>query len=238
MRPVVGICTAVERARWTTWDEPATLLSRKYADAVQSAGGLCVLLPPDPAPEAAALLDRIDALVLAGGADIDPGTYGAGAGEFTSGTDPRRDRFEIGLTCAALERGLPLLGVCRGMHLLNVALGGTLVQHLPDALDGSEIHKPAPGEFGRHEVLLEPGSLAANAVGAERIEVHSHHHQGIDRIGEGLIVTGRSGPDGVCEAIERPGSDFALGVLWHPEEQPGALFESLVAVAARAGARA
>lgn len=238
MKPLVGICTAVERARWTTWDEPATLLSRKYADAVQSAGALCVLLPPDPAPEAAALLDRIDALVLAGGADIDPGAYGAVASEHTSGTDPRRDRFEIALTRSALERGLPLLGVCRGMHLLNIALGGTLVQHLPDALGGSLIHKPAQGKFGRHEVALEPGSLAAAALGAERIDVHSHHHQGVDRIGDGLIVTGRSGPDGICEAIERPGGEFALGVLWHPEEQPGVLFESLVAAAARAGARA
>jgi len=238
VRPVVGICAAVERARWTSWDEPATLLSRKYADSLQAAGAFCVLLPPDTGPDAEYLLERIDALVLAGGADLDPISYGAVSDQRTAGTDRRRDAFEIVLARAALARGLPLLAVCRGLHLLNVACGGTLVQHLPDTLEGNQIHRPAPGVFGRHEVVLEPGSLASSALRTERLEVHSHHHQGIDALGDDLTISGRSVPDGVPEAIESPAHGFALGVLWHPEEEKhGVLFESLVE-AARIGARA
>ena len=215
----VGICAAVERVRWGTWDETVTMAPRSYATAVQTAGAVALLLPPDPAaldrPDA--VLERIDALILAGGSDIDPETYGAERHPETKGTWPERDRFELALTRRALDLGMPVLGICRGMQLVNVALGGTLTQHLPD-LTGDDSHRHTPGSFGDHEVRLEPGSLAAKAAGADRILVKSHHHQGVERVGEGLTVSGHSVDDDVVEAIELPGDHFALGVLWHPEE--------------------
>ena len=161
---------------------------RSYATAVQAAGAAALLLPPDAAAIEApdTLLDRIDALLLAGGADVDPGCYGAEPHAETSGTWPERDRFEIALTRRALERGMPVLGICRGMQLLNVAAGGTLVQHLPDVVGNSD-HRHTPGAFGDHEVRLAPGSCAARAAGAERLTVKSHHHQGVDRLGAGLF---------------------------------------------------
>jgi putative glutamine amidotransferase len=215
----VGICAVAEPAQWGPWDQPAALLPRTYSAAVQASGAIALILPPDPAAAEAPerFLDRVDALVLAGGADIDPAEYGEARGPRVVTTWPERDRFELALARAALERGMPLLGICRGMQLFNVALGGTLVQHLPDAI-GSDRHCEAVGTFTEHEVRLEPGSLAARAVGGERALVQSHHHQGIDRLGNGLVATGRSVPDDVVEAIELPAVPFALGVLWHPEE--------------------
>ena len=230
MRPVVGICTAVERAAWTIWDEPATLLTRKYSDEVRNAGGLAFLLPPDDVAAPGETLDRIDALVLAGGADIDPPSYGAEADPETYGTDPRRDQVEMALVRAALEREMPFLGICRGMQMLNVAFGGTLIQHLPAVL-GSERHRPEPGVFGTHDVVFEPGSLAARASGAARVAVKSHHHQGVGELGEGLSATGRCPDDDVIEAIEHAGHDFALGVLWHPEEAAPQVLAALVETA-------
>jgi putative glutamine amidotransferase len=216
----IGICAALERARWGPWEDTVTMLPHAYANAVQAAGGLALLLPPDEAVAEAPdpLLDRIDALILAGGSDVDPATYGAAHHAETSGTWPERDRFELALARRALERGMPLLGVCRGMEILNVALGGTLVQHLPDAV-GSDEHRHTPGAFADHAVRLEPGSLAAAAAVAGEITVKSHHHQGIDELGERLVASGWSVNDGVIEAIELPGPRFALGVLWHAEEE-------------------
>jgi putative glutamine amidotransferase len=224
----VGICTAVERAAWTIWDEPATLLTRKYSDEVRNAGGLAFLLPPDDVAAPEETLERIDALVLAGGADVDPATYGEEGAPETYGTDPRRDGVEVALVHAATTAEMPLLGICRGMQILNVAFGGTLVQHLPDALDGSERHRPDLGVFGEHQVRLEPGSLAARAAGSELIDVKSHHHQGVDRMGDGLVVSGHCVEDDVIEAVEHPGHDFALGVLWHPEEAEPQVLAALV----------
>ena len=214
-RPVIGICAALELARWGAWRLEADLSPRSYARAVQDAGGLAVVLPPDDlaAETPDALLDLLDGLALAGGSDIDPATYGARPHPETSGSRPERDRFELALAHRALERDLPLLGICRGMQMLNVATGGTLEQHL----DGTR-HRHTPGAFGDHEVTLEPGSLAARAAGSERLVVKSHHHQGVAELGEGLVVSGRSLPDGLVEAVEAPGRRFALGVLWHPEE--------------------
>ena len=218
-RPAIGLCAAVERARWGAWNEEAALLPRSYARAVQRAGGLALMLPPDPElvrnPDE--ILDRIDGLVLTGGCDIDPGTYGAPRHAETGGTSPERDEFEITLARAALERDMPLLGICRGMQLLNVALGGGIEQHLPDVV-GSERHRHTPGAFADHHVRIEPGSLAERVVGRDQEAVKSHHHQAVDGLGEGLVASGWSAEDGVVEAIEQPDRRFALGVLWHPEE--------------------
>jgi putative glutamine amidotransferase len=217
-RPAIGICAAVEQARFGTWDQQATLLPHGYARAVQAAGGLALLLPPDDeaAEHPDELLDRLDGLLLAGGRDIDPLTYGARPDPETGDPSPERDRFELALVSAALERDLPVLGVCRGMQMLNVARGGTLVQHL--AGEQYARHRHTPGVFSDHDVVLEPGSLTARAAGGERVSVRSHHHQALGELGEGLVVTGRSPEDGIVEAVELPGRRFALGVLWHPEE--------------------
>jgi len=195
------------------------MVPRAYATAVQRAGALALVLPPDDAAAESpdALLDRIDALILAGGADIDPASYGAKPDPETAGGSPERDRFELGVAHRALERDMPVLGICRGMQMLNVACGGTLTQHLPDIV-GHLDHRPTPGTFSNHAVRLEPGSLAAQAAGADRLAVKSHHHQGTDEIGENLVVTGWAERDGVVEAIELPQKRFSLGVLWHPEE--------------------
>jgi putative glutamine amidotransferase len=208
---------------------------RSYATAVQRAGALALLLPPDDAVAEAPeeLLDRIDALILAGGSDLDPGAYGARPHPETRDTWPERDRFELGLARGALERGMPVLGICRGMQILNVARGGTLVQHLPDLL-GNDEHRHTPGAFGDHEVRLEPGSLAARAAGAERTTVKSHHHQGINKVGEGLVASGWSVSDDLVEAIELPDRPFALGVMWHPEEDERSRIVGALVAAARA----
>ena len=217
--PAIGICAALERARWGPWEDTVTMLPRSYAKSVQAAGALAILLPPDDTAQEAPdpLLDRIEGLMLAGGADIDPASYGAQRHPETGPTCPERDRFEVGLARRALDRGMPVLGVCRGMQVMNVARGGNLVQHLPDLL-GHDDHRHTPGAFTDHEVRLQPGSLAATAVGAEQITVKSHHHQGIDQLGEELTATGWSVNDDLVEAVELPDHPFALGVLWHPEE--------------------
>jgi len=221
-RPLIGVCAAIERATFGVWtDEPATLLPLSYSRAIHGAGGMMAMLPPDRRAweDPGELLDRIDALVLGGGADIDPEDQGIERHPETVGTNPDRDRFEIALARGALERGIPLLGVCRGMQVLNVACGGTLDQHLPERL-GHDIHRPVPGLWAEHEVSFEPGSLAAQAAGAERLTVKSHHHQGVDRIADDLTASAWSTDDDCVEAIESSDGGFALGVLWHPEEDP------------------
>jgi putative glutamine amidotransferase len=216
-RPVIGVTSSIEQARWGSWGTLVLLSPRNYSLAVQRAGALAVLLSidDDVAQDPAQLLDMLDGLLLSGGADINPDCYGAAVGPETWPGRPERDRFELALARAALERDMPVLGICRGMELLNVALGGTLVQHLPNL----ELHRPTPGEFHEHEVVLEPGSLAARAAGGERFAVSSHHHQGVERLGEGLSVSGHAAEDDLIEAIELPEKSFALGVLWHPEQQ-------------------
>ena len=213
-RPVIGISAAIESAQWAAWEVVVNLSPRAYTLAVQRAGGLALILPPDDAVAEAPdeLLDMIDGLILAGGSDIDPGSYGAQPHPETRGTRPERDRFELALGTRALERDMPVLGICRGMQMLNVIQGGTLDQHL-----GLELHRRAPGTWADHDVRLEAGSLAARVVGDERTEVKSAHHQGLEELGEGVVASGHA-DDGLVEAIELPGRSFAVGVLWHPEE--------------------
>ncbi|MDQ6747008.1 MAG: gamma-glutamyl-gamma-aminobutyrate hydrolase family protein [Candidatus Dormibacteraeota bacterium] len=230
MSVLVGVSTYLESAAWGAWSRPAALLPTTYVDAVRGGGGVPVLLPPIP-DAAAALVEHLDALVLAGGNDLDPASYGAQAHPATANTRPERDAAELALVRAALQRNLPVLAICRGMQLLNVAAGGDLIQHLPDLL-GDERHQPKPGSFAVHEVRLSPGSRAAAVLG-DSLEVASCHHQGVGRLGDGLSVSGRA-PDGVVEAIEMQQRDFVLGVQWHPEEhagRDGRLFTALVEAA-------
>jgi putative glutamine amidotransferase len=232
-RPVIGICGALEQARWGRWDSLVVLSPRTYSLAVQRAGALALVLPPDEsvAADPDDLLDVLDGVLLSGGSDIDPASYGAEPRPETTGTRTERDRFELALARGAIERDMPVLGVCRGMQLLNVAGGGTLDQHIGTL----EIHRHTPGAFHDHEVVLEPGSLAEQSAGAARLRVKSHHHQGVGRLGAGLAVSGRAAEDDLIEAIELPGSSFALGVLWHPEEDQAA--GVIPALVAAAGAR-
>jgi putative glutamine amidotransferase len=220
VKPVIGLCTALERARWSVWDQQAMLLPRSYIDAVQRAGGVALMLPPDHAAvvEPDLLLDLLDALVLAGGADVDPASYGAEPHPATIGTVPERDAFELALARRAMERDMPFLGICRGMQVMNVARGGTLTQHLPDDL-GHEDHRRSLGSFDNadHDVRLARDSLVARVAHEELHGTKSHHHQGVERIGDGLKVTGWATIDDLPEAIEVPGNRFALGVQWHPE---------------------
>ena len=222
-RPVIGICTALEHARWTVWEREAFLLSRAYVDAIQEGGGVALMIPPDArtGAEPDEVLDHLDALILAGGADLDPASYGAEPHHCTTGTRPERDAAEIPLARRAVERDLPLLGICRGMQLLDVAFGGTLVQHLPDDV-GHGDHRRRLGSFddADHDVRLAEGSLAARACGELVHSTQSHHHQAVDRLGDGLMATGWSVLDELVEAIEMPDARWVLGVQWHPEVDP------------------
>jgi putative glutamine amidotransferase len=239
---VIGICAAVERARWGVWHQPAALMPMGYVEAVQRAGGLPLILPPDEGaiadPEQ--LLSLIDGLMLAGGADIDPSSYGAEPHPQTADTVIERDAFEVALTRAAIARDLPVLGICRGMQLINVACGGTLLQHLPDHV-GHEDHRRVVGSFdgADHDVQIGQGTLAALAAGELAHPTKSHHHQGVDKLGEGLVVSAFSSLDELPEAIEMGDRRFVLGVQWHPEADPASkVIGSFVAAAAETGASA
>ncbi len=225
-RPIIGITTYVIPATWGVWhDLPSTLVPHDYVEAVTRAGGRAVLIPPDDCDTD--VLRVLDGLLLSGGADLDPELYGEAPQPLTV-TSPERDTAEMSLVRAALERDMPVLGVCRGMQLLAVAAGGRLHQHLPDVL-GHEQHRPAPGVYGEHEAQFEPGSRIAALMGDDRA-VHCYHHQGVADPGT-LTVTGRAS-DGMAEAIEDPGRRFVLGVQWHPEvKQDARLFGALVAAA-------
>ena len=230
-RPTIGVTAATENVSYGAWTEiPAVVSPASYVRAVQRAGGRAVLLLPDPedVQDPDAVLDLIDALIVTGGAgDVDPALYDQKPHRKTGPVQEERDAYELALVRAAIERRMPVLGICRGMQILNVAYGGGIEQHLPDVV-GHEDHRHTPGTFADHEVDLETGSLAARAAGAERTAVKSHHHQGVREVGEGLVVTGRS-EDQTVEALEDPSCPFVLGVLWHPEEdEKSQLIKALV----------
>jgi putative glutamine amidotransferase len=208
-RPLIGVSTYLEAgARWGVWELDAALLPVGYTRLVQRAGGLAVMLPPDDPAQAAATVARLDGLVIAGGPDVDPARYGAERSPRTGPPAPERDAWELALIEAALASGTPLLGICRGMQLLNVAVGGTLVQHI----DG---HVTQVGVFGRHAVKPVPGTRYADAA-PESVSVPTHHHQAVDHLGSGLVVSAYA-EDGTVEAVELPGDPWVLGVQWHPE---------------------
>jgi putative glutamine amidotransferase len=228
--PVIGITSYVEHARYTVWDTKATLLPHAYVEQVARAGGRPVVLPPVGDPSGA--LDRLDALVLSGGGDLNPSSYGAVPHERTGYVREFRDEAELALVRRAWADGLPLLGICRGAQVLNVALGGTLHQHVPDVV-GDDRHSLAPGRYNRFPVTVAPHSRLATALGAETVTVSHYHHQAADRLGTGLTATAWS-DDGLVEAVEATHRPFALGVQWHPEvDEDPSLFTALVAAARR-----
>jgi putative glutamine amidotransferase len=224
-RPVIGITSYAQDARWGVWHLPAALVPLAYVDAIERAGGRAVVIPPAE-EDIDETLDALDAIVFSGGADVDPSRYGADAHPETDVPQTRRDAFELALLQAALERDMPTLAICRGFQLLNVVRGGDLVQHLPEKV-GSDEHKRVPGEFAVHPVEIKEGSRLAEIVGAAP-QVTSHHHQALGRVGKGLVETAWSA-DGTLEAVEDPSLRFAVGVQWHPEVgEDAALFEALV----------
>ncbi|MFB7585313.1 gamma-glutamyl-gamma-aminobutyrate hydrolase family protein [Streptomyces hydrogenans] len=228
-KPLIGVTTYLDRARWGVWDMPAALLAARYPRYVREGGGLVAMLPPDGPGAAAAVVARVDALVVAGGADVEPVRYGAEPDPRTGPPARERDDWELALIDAALASGTPLLGVCRGMQLLNVALGGTLTQHL----DG---HVGAEGVMGLHPVKPVPGTLYASLV-PELAEVPTYHHQAVDRLGAGLVASAYA-EDGTVEAVELDEPAWALGVQWHPEMgEDFRIVRGLVRAAAEAAVR-
>jgi len=227
-KPIVGITTYLTRAAWGAWELDAALVPAAYVRAVARAGGAPLLVPPGAAYEET--LDSVDGLVFSGGSDLDPELYGEEAHPETDGWVRERDDFELGLMQAALARDVPLLAICRGSQVLNVALGGDLEQHVPDRVQ-TDVHKETPGVFADHDVAVLPDTKLSSIIGA-RTDVKSHHHQGYGELGAGLREAARA-PDGTVEALEDPTRRFTLGVLWHPEEgEDLALFEALVREAA------
>jgi gamma-glutamyl-gamma-aminobutyrate hydrolase PuuD len=228
-RPIIGITAYEEQARWNQWDKRASLLPASYVHSVEAAGGVAMLIPVQElsVEDARRLLSRLDGVVLSGGPDVDPGRYGADAHAATSVPRSERDELEATLVEAARREQLPTLAICRGLQVLNVARGGTLLQHLPDVV-GDASHAPVANDHGLHDVRVQPGTLLAKAVGWERSGVPTAHHQAIDRLGEGLVASAWA-DDGTIEGVEDPSIPFLLGVQWHPEAGDDlSLFHALV----------
>jgi len=236
--PVVGVTTYVEPASYGVWTQvTAAFVPAGYVRQLEASGAVAMLLPPrrDPGPAVVeALLGRLDALVVAGGADVDPARYGASPHPRTQGPQPDRDSFELALVRRATELDLPLLGVCRGMQVMAVAAGGTLSQHVPD-LTGTSAHAPAPGHYGQTQVTSTHGSRVARIIGGAAA-VRCSHHQSV-ATAPGYVGTAYSA-DGVLEAMEAPSARFRLGVQWHPEASDDTcVFAALVTAAAHAPSR-
>ena len=228
MRPLIGITTDITSARYGFWEEVSALVPFDYVRSVERAGGRALLIPPSD-DGVGETLDVLDAVIFSGGSDLDPATYGQDPHPETRGVVEDRDRAELALLQEALARDMPVLAVCRGSQVLNVALGGDLVQHLPDVV-GDHKHKHTPGAYADHDVQLVPESRLSSLLG-DHAPVKSHHHQGFGRLGEGLRESAHA-EDGTLEGLEDPSRRFALGVLWHPEAgEDLRLFEALVAEA-------
>lgn len=231
-RPIVGLSAYEEAAAWTHWRTEAVLVPSDYVRAIERAGGLAILLPSS-SPLPGELLEIVDAVVLTGGPDLAPASYGALADPRTGVSQAARDQFELDLTLSATEQSVPLLGICRGLQVLNVARGGTLHQHLPDVV-GNNSHQPVLGGYGHHDVYILKGSALEDVLGTPTAIVPTHHHQGVDRLGKGLAPVAWAA-DGTIEALEDPSRPFLVAVQWHPEvgEDP-ALFDGLVLAARQA----
>jgi putative glutamine amidotransferase len=238
--PVVGLTTYLEQAKQGVWDVRAAFLPQVYFDAVTASGGIAVLLPPQHHSAtglsadvaAAAVLDGLDGLIFTGGMDVQPELYGAERHPLTDPARADRDAWETALFRGADERRMPVLAICRGLQLVNVARGGTLHQHLPDVL-GTERYRIGNGVFATNTVHIDEGTALATIVGDRELDVHSYHHQGIDRLGEGLVATART-DDGLVQAFESTGDGYLVGVQWHPEQdvEDRRLFAGLVRAAA------
>jgi gamma-glutamyl-gamma-aminobutyrate hydrolase PuuD len=232
-RPAVGISAYCEQASWGIWTLPAVVLPQNYVDQVVAAGGTPVLLPP--VAEAGEMVRRLDGLIISGGPDVEPAVYGEQPGPNTTVVRPERDAAELVFFREAIAAGLPVLGICRGMQLMNVALGGSLIQHLPDVV-GHDGHSPTPGQMGTHEIAVAPSCQLAGILPGSSVAVATHHHQGIGKLGSGLTATAWA-QDGTIEAIELDrggtGHPFTIAVQWHPEAgQDPSLFLAIVAAAA------
>jgi putative glutamine amidotransferase len=216
--PVIGLTTYLEQAQTGVWDVQAAFLPKVYFEAITRVGGIAVLLPPQPvtAEIASRVLDGLDGLLITGGKDVDPARYGQEPHPTTDTPRTDRDAWEDALITAAIDRGLPFLGICRGAQVLNIALGGTLHQHLPEVI-GTDRYQLGGGIFSRVPVQVDAGSEVERMLGADGVEVAVYHHQAIDRVGDGLRVTARS-DDGVIQAVELEGVPFGVGVQWHPEQ--------------------
>ena len=214
--PVIGLTTYRQKARSGVWDVPASFLPAVYLDGVTRSGGIAVLLPPQPADGSVAeqVIGRLDGLILTGGKDVNPAAYGQQPHPATEEPATDRDDWEFALLRAALERRVPVLGICRGPQVINVALGGTLHQHLPDVL-GHSGHRVADATFASHTAHIVAGSRLNRLLGDD-VQTRCYHHQGIDQVGAGLVASARC--DGIVEGIESAGDDFVVGVQWHPEE--------------------
>lgn len=225
MRPIIGITTYIELAAWGVWNKPAAILPATYIRAVEAAGGRPALLPPmaEAGPET---LRALDGVIFSGGSDIDPVLYGREPHPETKIIRPERDQGELHLIAAALDTDIPLLAICRGMELLNIACGGTLEQHLPDRTSDVQ-HKGGQGRYASHEVTIKPDSRLGGILGSN-VKVESHHHQAPELVGEGLDEVAWASDDTI-EGIEMPSKRFVLGVIWHPEEgEDPSLFQALV----------
>lgn len=233
-KPLIGLTTYRQRSQTGVWDVEAAFLPAEYFDAINRAGGIAVLIPPQDLDAAGAerIVSGLDGLVICGGRDVDPSRYGQTPGEFTDKPDLKRDALELALYDVAIANGVPFLGICRGQQVLNVKRGGTLIQHLPDVV-GSTKYQLGNANFNMAEIDVEPGSLLSDSLGGDtKVTGAVYHHQAIDRVGDGLSVVARS-EDGIIEGIALDGHPFGLAVQWHPEHTPedGRLFEALISAA-------